>query len=96
MGLLAPIFWLAVAPGPGGSQGNLIVPPASKDAESPSHLFPGRRGGGVNTLTGTMCNDVAMPIYETDNQTDEHPIYETDEEEFMPDRSTVVETASRP
>ena len=34
MGLLAPIFWLAAAPGPGGSQGNLIVPPASKDAES--------------------------------------------------------------
>ena len=33
-------------------------------------------------------------MYETDNQTVEHPIYETDEEEFMPDRSTLVEKSS--
>ena len=26
-------------PGPGSSWGNLAVPPASKDAESPSHMF---------------------------------------------------------
>ena len=39
-GSLLLFYWLAAAPGPGGSQGNLTVPPASKDAESPSYLFP--------------------------------------------------------
>ena len=47
-------------------------------------------GGGVNTLTGTMCNIVERSVYETEIQ----PTYETDEEEFMSDRSTAEETMS--
>ena len=56
-GMYAPVLLISCGfalqdrycPGPGSNWGNLISPPASKDAESPSNLILLVKGGGVGS-----------------------------------------------